>query len=119
MQKIRVDRLALPLQLERREALDDRAGRQPLVRPVADHDRVDARDALEPGGEVDGVADEPVLAVAALRADHRGDHLAAVHADAEARPLGPVGGDLGRLALEGERRARGEQRHGPAGRRSC
>ena len=47
----------------------------------------DGRLGLEPRCQVDDVADEPVLAMAASGADEAGMDLAARHADAEARPV--------------------------------
>jgi len=57
-------------------------------------------------GEVDGVADHAVLAMAARAADEAGEDLAAVDRGAETWPVGVGRRHLGRPGLELERRSR-------------
>src|SRR5439155_20831718 len=64
-----LDRLGLALNVELRHALDLDPVRERVVGPDADHDAPGDGLALEPGREVDGVADDAVPAVAALASD--------------------------------------------------
>ena len=85
-----LDRLGLSLHPQLGHPLDERAGRQPADGRRAEHDLAHRRFGLEPGGEVDRVTDDAVLAVPARPADQAGQHLAAVDAGAEAWPVGMI-----------------------------
>src|SRR5262245_6195289 len=87
VQDVRRHRRVLALHPARWQCLDGRLGAEPPERLVADEHTADRRLGLEPRCEVDDVPDDAVLAVPSGPADETGVHLAAVHADAEARPV--------------------------------
>ena len=88
MQEVRLDRVALALDLQRREPLEHRAGRQGGGGLGAHDHLAHRRLRLQPSGQVDGVADHAVLAMAARAADEAGEDLTAVDRGAEMRPVG-------------------------------
>ena len=94
----------------RRQRLHDRASAEAAERGLADEDRADRRLGLEAGGDVHDVPDDGVLAVAARSAEHAGVDLAAVHADAEPRPVLVVLRDAGGCPLQKERGPRRARR---------
>ena len=113
-------RLRLALQLERLELLVlDRVAGEP-VGDLADGDAARARRGLEPGGDVDRVAHDRVVAVA----DLAGEHLARVDADPQLEVdvvVGDLVVDLVHRRLHRDRRpappARGRPRARPGRRR--
>ena len=110
MQAVCGHRLALALHPHRRHRLDDRLCAELAERRLVDEHAADRRGRLEPCGQVDDVADDAVLAVAARCSDDGRVHLAARHAGAEARPVVVVGRGPLRDALEDEGRPGGPQR---------
>src|SRR3954454_17723967 len=90
---VRLDRIAFALERDGAEAAHPRAG-QRAQRAGADRDRPDRRGALQPRGDVHGVADHRV-ALALARADDADHRLAAVDPDPKARPVGVRAGGGG------------------------
>src|SRR3954467_13430992 len=82
---VRVHRVAFALEGHGAEPAHARAGQRAQC-AGADRDRADGRRALQPRRDVHGVADHRV-ALALVRADDPDHRLAAVDADAEARPV--------------------------------
>src|SRR6185503_12970627 len=105
VQEVGLDRLLLSLHLERRQALEDGSGRQGRRRLGSHDDAGGRRRGLQPRREVDGVAHDAVLAVAARPAHDAGQDFAAVHPGAETGPVRVRLRHLGGRRLEGERGA--------------
>ena len=94
--------LGLAFEVQVGHTLDHGTGRQLVVGVGPDQDAARGRLALEPGAEVDGVAEDALDAVATLT-DDTDERLAAVDPDAERRPARPLCRYLGGGPLEGER----------------
>src|SRR3954469_12367173 len=86
---VRVHGIAFALERHRAQPADPRAG-QRAQRARPDRDGSDGRRPLQPRRDVHRVADDRV-ALALVRADDADHRLAAVDADAEARPVGVRG----------------------------
>ena len=116
---VRLDRLRLPFHPELGQPLDDRARRQTANRLRPDDDLPHGRLRLKPCREVDRVADDAVLTVPAMPSDDAREHLAAVDAGAEARPVRMAARDLRRRRLQGPGGPRGYRARGRGDPRPC